>query len=486
MMKKSNHMISRFTICRLLIFSLISGLVTHPALAAGERLSLEGFLSQVRQGHLGVKGALEASAGARQRSVESGLLFAPALSLSVQLAKDDKPTMNPTFQGTGSVANAYSLGISQQTRFGLQGKISYNLNYYSIAGANPAFLSQPIFHEARPTLELSYALLRNRGGAEVRATEELLQAQALAMSFSEAFRAKMAIAEAEMSYWRLVFARRMVDVQKASLERAKKIRDWNLRRAQMQLADRADLLQSEAALQGRELELQGATDEVAAASRAFNSARGMPADQVLEELEGVDSERVSRLEAPPRVDQREDVKAAQQQERLSAASATAAIEKGHPNLELFAGVSLNGRDLGAGSAVSTSFTSQYPTVAAGVRLSTSLAAGTASEVREGYSHEKAGAASTYERRLFESEREWGGLEQRLSEARRRLELARSLEKAQSTKLTYERDRQSRGRSTTFQVLLFEQDYAGAQLAHLQAQAEVLRLIAQMKTFGGSL
>ena len=70
----------------------------------------------------------------------------------------------------------------------------------------------------------------------------------------------------------------------------------------------------------------------------------------------------------------------------------------------------------------------------------------------------------------------------LTEGKRKLDLARKIETVQKNKLDLERDRHKRGRTTTYQVLLFEQDFASSQLSRIRAEAELLRILAQMKTF----
>ena len=110
---------------------------------------------------------------------------------------------------------------------------------------------------------------------------------------------------------------------------------------------------------------------------------------------------------------------------------------------------------------------------------------TASDVKEGYEKEAIGAEMKHQRKLFEQEQEWASLNKKLLEAQKRLSLATNYEDAQRAKYEYERIRHSKGRSTTFYVLQFEQDYALAQVNRLKAQTEVLGLVAQMKTFGGT-
>ncbi|MDH4225644.1 MAG: TolC family protein, partial [Deltaproteobacteria bacterium] len=95
----------------------------------------------------------------------------------------------------------------------------------------------------------------------------------------------------------------------------------------------------------------------------------------------------------------------------------------------------------------------------------------------------AAADLNYRRKLFEAETDWRDLTQRFVEAMNRLKLAREIELSQKEKLEYERERLKRGRTTTSQVILFEQDNAVAQLTRLQAQLEALSVLATLKSFG---
>jgi outer membrane protein TolC len=88
------------------------------------------------------------------------------------------------------------------------------------------------------------------------------------------------------------------------------------------------------------------------------------------------------------------------------------------------------------------------------------------------------------RKRFENDREWSDLGKKLEESKSRLELTQRIEKTQQRKLTAERERQSRGRSTMFQVMQCETDYASSQLNVIKNKAEILGIIARMKTFGG--
>jgi outer membrane protein TolC len=107
----------------------------------------------------------------------------------------------------------------------------------------------------------------------------------------------------------------------------------------------------------------------------------------------------------------------------------------------------------------------------------------AARVRSGYHHEICGAKKQFHQKLFENRRQWQDLTVRLNNARMRLDYAQSLEGIQLEKLRAERERQSYGKSTTYQVFLFQQDYANAQIARLLIQDEILQLMTQLKSYG---
>jgi outer membrane protein TolC len=145
---------------------------------------------------------------------------------------------------------------------------------------------------------------------------------------------------------------------------------------------------------------------------------------------------------------------------------------------------LNGRDSDYATAVGRSFTTQYPWNSVGVRFSAPLDVGNLSKAREGYALGQQSADLKLHRAYFDQERQWINLNKRFTESKNRLELARSVESTQKEKLFYEKERLSRGRTTTFQVIKFEEDYSKAQLSHIQVQAIVLEVVAEMKTFVG--
>lgn len=449
---------------------------------AGEPLTLERYIEQVKQGNTAYSGASSAAGGALLRAKEGDLQLSPALFGTEQLAIDNGPKINPVFQGTSTTANSYSLGIQKLWDFGLTSKLSYNLGYTSIQGA--PLLALPVSYNARPLLELSIPVWANGFGRGARAQTQLIEASALATANSEGYNAQRTLASAESAYWRLAVSRDVLVVQKDNSERAEKLREWNARRARLRLGDDSDTYQSDATLKLRRIELQGGLDEERSAALAFNSARGIAGSKVDESILELNQIVATELTPPVRKGRRRDVEAAYQQARAVQANSQIAIERGTPNLELFSSLSLNGQRGTLSNSVGDSFKASQDAAVVGVRFVVPLEIGALHEVQKGYQQEVEANDAKLTRRVFEEEFDWQDLISRYQESRRRLDLANEVERIQKQKYEYERERQHRGKSTTFVVLQFEQDYASARISRIRQAAEILNLIAQMKLYEG--
>jgi outer membrane protein TolC len=446
-----------------------SALAAEPAPA----LTMDAYLSQVDSRSRDLQAAREASEGASLRSSESKLVTSPLFSAEAQWINDQKT--NSLFPAAYREVNSklYSIGLSQQTSFGLKGKLSYTLTNYEYVG------NQPPFWEGLPRLELSQSLLRNGFGSETRAQMELLEAGALATKYSESYRAKAIRAEAEGAYVRLATARELRDVLTRSLQRADQILGWNNRRFRMNLGESSDLYQAQANLESVKLQLQQAIDSERTASRDFNRLRNVDADEVPETVDLPEQASVPQL---ARGQYRDDVRAAIENTRVAAANAALGGERNRSELEIFGSYALNSRESSAKRAIDESIGSDIPTRAIGVRFQTPLAFGTKSDVSKGYAKEKIAAETLRDQKVFEQDIEWKNLVLKLDEAKKRYEISKRLVDVQRKKAETERTRLQRGRTTTYQTLLFDQDLNLAEAGRIQTKGEILQILAQMRTY----
>lgn len=468
---------------------LLTVIALMGAAARADDLSVEAFLSDVKAKNPEVRGAVQSAEGSRLRSEERNVLTSFSLFADGQYASDAKLPQIALFTYDRIINQNYNLGVKKLTSYGQEMKLYYNVSHVNFVnvqlpgGTGGAATS---FYDARPVFELTQKLWSDGFGRSTRASHDAMEAGALATSFASSFQAKAALVSAEEAYWRLALARERVTVQRTALEQARKIHQWSANRAKNRLGDEADALQAKAALDVRELEMQAAVDEERMASRAFNRVRYREGDSVPETLVEVDVQKLLSSSPGKREEKRDDVKAAEQQSKAAIAQGTVTSERNQPQLDLTGSVALNGRSVELGKALGDPYGAGRPTYALGMKFSMPLDRGTVSDVQRGLAQEQKAAELTYQHKLAQQERDWTELGQRLEEGKKRLALSVRITEAQAAKLNHERTRLRQGRTTTFQVLQFEQDFAQAQLAQIRAEAEVVGITTQMKLFGGSL
>ncbi|MCX6125574.1 MAG: TolC family protein [Proteobacteria bacterium] len=448
-------------------------------------LLLNDYLLQVKTSNTEIKSSVLASQAADEKSADAEMMFKPTVFATIQTAHDKRELSPVSQRGSQTNNTLYQGGVSKLTEWGTAAKLYYSTSNTSIRDTEDRFVPEPTWYDAGTTMEVSQPLLKNSLGRDFKNSIALQKGQSDLTSLREALKRKFTLVEAEATYWRLVIARESARTAKDNLDRANRIVQWNRKRVNSELADAADLIQAEALSEVREIELTIAQDEITAAGHAFNTVRGSSEQVVKEELAKISAELLASIPVPQKTGDREDVQLSMWSERLAETSMNLAETKYDPSLDLFASATANGRDSeNRTKAVSESFTPKFMTWAIGLKLSAPIGGETASRVRGGYAKDKESASLGAARKRFEGEREWLDLSRKLAESKHRLTLVQKVELTQKKKLDAERDRQNRGRSTMFQVTQYETDYAQSQLNVIRNKAEILGILARMKTFGG--
>jgi outer membrane protein TolC len=446
-----------------------------------EPLSLEGYLDQIRLQNQNIQAAQKSQDAARLQAKQADLMLGTSLFANGQALSDAKPSVFSSISGSKTESVGTSIGASFLNEQGISSQLSYNLTYTNLVGAS-GFVDPSNFFESRIVFDVTKPLLRNANGTETLASQRLISAQSDAQILTDAYRITLILADAEMTYWRLVLAREAVDVQRKSLARSQRMVEWAQTRVNLSLADQSDLLLARSGQQVRTLELQAAIDEEEAATRAFNSLRGSNDPIVSDTLSDLGG--VSKIQVTSPNVTRSDLQAAALQLQISELNSTLGLQRMTATLNLFGTVALNSKDENLGANFANTFSLANPTLLVGVRYNTATDARAVEAVRTGFKEAQNASRLAYERKQFEVDWEWKDLLQKLSDARKRLDIAQQIEYLQRDKWQYEMERHQRGRTTIFQVITFEQDYANAQFARIRAQADILRIVAQLNTFRG--
>lgn len=448
--------------------------------------SLEDYLQEVQNSNLAFKASDENKKMVVLKNQEPSLRFMPALFSTIQAGSDKKKTNQTAFIGEEPSSVLSNIGIEKQFRNGLQGRVAYKINYYSFKGASPTFVPENSYFEAFPTFELQYPISRNFKGRELKATETIAQKQYEILSILESRKQLFILMDADMSYWRLFLAREIVRIQEKSLEQAYKLKEWINKKQQLNLYDRSDLYQAEAAYKFHEIELLNAKNEEASAKRAFNFIRGKEGDEV----EGLSDELKPYFEQARQhffsehFNGKIDTKSLKLQTDIASLNALVIKEKSKPEIYIGSSLSLNHRSNEISQAISPNF--NYPTFGIAITLSGAIAPKTHLSIIAGYQKEAEASEKNLAYKKFEEVKEFQELRERFGETLRKYELCLQLEDIQKNKYKNELSRQEKGRTTIYQVLMFEQDYLNAQLNRIRVTSELVAICAKAREFRGEI
>lgn len=467
--------------------TIFSTLLFPIALSANESsvLTLNQYLDQALGKSPAIESAKLNTEGALESSKEGNLLYAPQFFTNFTYTNNSREPANP-FSGNQTIAQSLKVGFQKQFDFGLSSSLSHSIESSEIRGFPTSFIPSGVLQNniALTSLELNQSLWRNFLGKETQATEKAARASSLATHYSEKLKLKETMAAAETTYHRLALAREAVKLQLEVFERSRKILDWATRRVRNQLADKTDMLQAKAAFQAREIELIAQQEEERSARIAFNQARNIQSDIVSETLMPVSYENVMGLAPIKKAESPDSVKAAEEAEHAMVASNEINRQKTLPDFSLFGQVGFNGLDqTRLSSALGESLSTRFPLYVVGVKFTAPLYVFDASDARAGRAKQQLAAEANTRQKRLETEQGWNELSQKFEDAKKRLKLVNSLVESQKEKLEHEKYRLNLGRTSTYQVLTFEQDYAQALINRIRIETEILSLHARMKLFG---
>ncbi len=461
---------------------LLSVFAPTPSRAVEGTLSLEQYLGQALKDSPAVQASREIITGTEQTALEKNLI--PRLFFQGGHTIDHREFSNE-FLGGRLIQDNYTLGIEDQWTFGLNTKLSYNLLNNTTTNLPPIVFppsGSNIYTSGQIELDITQPLWRNFFGVETRANQTVSESTSLASHYAERFKLKQLVATAETAYHALAITNALTKLQEDLVEHSRKILEWNTRRVRDHIADRVDELQSQANYQTRKLELMNSQVLIHTAKVNFNTLRDQPGEDVVEQVILPDSDTALALSIPEKADVTDDIKAAEQNERLTRANNELSLQKVQPDLNLIASAAFNGVDAYLSPAISQSFTTNSPYYYIGVKFSFPLYFNETSEIRAGHVKQQLAAEHTTVQTRLNTDQNWRDLASRFKEAKERLKLASEIVSRQKEKMDYERHRLDLGRTTTYQVLVFEQDYALAMITHLNIEQELLNLHSQLKVY----
>lgn len=451
------------------------------AAEAPKVLTLEQYLSQVRTGGPEARTLVENVNALKFRLNEATSPTALELYGEAGVSDDESEKLVP-FMGTRTEGRGWKLGLKKAFTTGTAANLYYDSRFANLT--NAFGIQTPNYWENRATFELSQSLWRNGFGAQTSAEIESGLAMARSAYLNAAYELKNLLLSAENTYWSLVTYNQIIKLQEENVDRSRKLRDVMRRKAGLRLSDDVEAIQAQASLETRELELQTSLDERADLIRKFNTLRGSTTDAVEALAEFPEKELSSSLPEKPRM-AREDFLALKAQAESIRNKARASRSKLRPQLDLVGQVSANGMDGRNSVAYDEVAAHDHPSWSVGLKFSAALDFGLIGEMASAYRAEQNSANEKARQAEFVMNRTYAGLKRQHEEARRRFEKAVSLENVLANLVRKERSRLANGRTTTFQLITFEQNLAAGQVQRVRAQLSLMQIFNVLKTFNAA-
>jgi outer membrane protein TolC len=456
-------------------------LVLIAALSAeAKKISLAEYLNAARQTDESAKAADKMKQGAALTKNAASEVTGVYVFSNLYKMNDGRPMTNP-MQGDRLLNDAWSVGLQQQTNLGLKWSLSQNFSYTKMENASSAIPLNE-FYDSYPKLDLNFSLLRNFLGAETNSSVESIDSKVKIQSLSAETGSIQKENEIIETYYNYLTQKNNFEAQQNSIQRTERILTWTKTRVARNLSDETDLYQIEALLSARKVELISAQARLNEARRLFNKYLKNENEQQDYELTSsqLDTASLSIDYKPLRV--RKDLEIQKLSWQSKKADYLAQKEKSKPVLDLqFSGV-MQGRDAKLSEAQSRTFRDSKSMWYVGLQFSMPLDVSQSSDLRRGY--ELLAESSELENLDIEQQKEliWKKTVDLSNQLKDQWDIVKNLVEVQKNKADEERKKFNNGRSTTFQVLSFEQDYISAQNQKNNLEFQIRQFINSLKLY----
>lgn len=450
---------------------------------AAERISVQQFLDEVKKQSPQVQSLYLNVQSLEGRLREADLATSPVGYAAYMVSSDETPNSNTAFQGLKTESETLTLGLKQQTTFGLLADLSFQQADIEIQGASGLTADNSDYTGARATLSITQSLWKNSFGELTRAQRDAGRAAVRAELMQARYLWRTTMIQAENIYWTVASLQQVAKLQQANVESAQKLSDWMRGRQKLNLVDDVESLQTQAALQARDLELQNTQDQLNAALQSFYTLRGQASNAPVELDPLPEEEWAAQLKDLSNTKRhREDYEALRAKATAERAQAVATKSSLRPQLDLVGSYASNGRDPKQSDSIREVEDMDQPAWTVGVQFSVPLDFSLTNRLKEASRQKVDSAQYALQQATFDEARTWEDVIRRRKEAQARYEQALNLEKTRTRLVERERSRHRNGRTTTFQQITNEQDLASSQVLRVQSQLNLIQTHNQIKAF----
>ncbi|MDR2666166.1 MAG: TolC family protein [Endomicrobium sp.] len=379
----------------------------------------------------------------------------------------------------------YSANISKFLKMGMD--VSFGLkcdkSYWKSLDMNNSSvgtdLPKPKSIFLTPSLSLQQSLWKDVNGVFTKAVISKEQAVIRSGLYLLEYEIENILLRAKFAYWDLAYSKTVIDFKKLSLERARKILNWTQKKYDMDLSEKSNLLQAQAAVKSKELDLNRAYETEKRAIKEFNQFLNIEDGSVIKyELEKFEKKSVSFKD-----------KTIPEKKRVRA-DVLSALENVHIAL---CDQIIFQKSLGAELALKGSFDCNVTNggiyekkqigrlnYSIGLEYTLPLDFRLRRSINKSYKLAKLSTQESAEYAVIKESNEWLQILDDWNSAKNRLKLAGEIERIQIQRHKEDENLLRKGRSTTYFVLKSEQELDDAALNVLQSILDLIKIYEKAK------
>lgn len=292
--------------------------------------------------------------------------------------------------------------------------------------------------------------------------------------------------ELENLYWDIAYAHEELRIRKENLERSQKILSWIQERYDRSAAEHVDLLQAQTLVSSRELQLQSSEDTLKTLLSRLGEKLDLnteffPVTEDLKQDRDINS-LTAQTDFAPAAPALIETLQEQADADLFKAESDLAIDKIKPVLEAGYTYGQQGLNTSFASARDNAFSKDDNYHEFGVVFSMPLDLPLIIKSNEASRLKTKAQEARSKRSKRQSNLQWADLERMIIEQKKRVQTAQTIAKLQNDKSQEERARYEKGKTTTFQVITFEQDAAESELLVWQLTKQLRQTEAQARSY----
>jgi len=385
---------------------------------------------------------------------------------------EDKSQQLSVFSPDNTQINVYSAGLTKKIPTGTELTAMYS---DTRSWNNSQFFTRNPAHNAQLTLEAKQPVGKNFFGYIDRNNITLTKLAIENADLDTQDKIEKHVAEVEKAYWRLVFRKKIVQIRSEILEKAEKLHEANKRNHDIGLIEKAELLASQANL------IQRKTDLILAKNNYRKTEENLKLVMNLEddfriypsaEFTGIDLAGSMEASLREAFANRRDYMARQRDIEIKKVNLKIKENQKWPEIDLVASMAMNGIDPKFAKAAGKTTVADNTNLFAGVEFSWPIENSAARSEYKKASHEKEKALFLMKKtersiitEVVNAYRDVLTFNENLKNFEERVTL-------QSQKLDEEEKRFRHGRSSTKNLIDFQQDLLAAELSYALAMLDL--------------